>query len=97
MSLVALQSLDLLVELVTVCSRPLLLLAHALSVLALELLDHLRVCLLRVRLIVEVHLLLELERLLKLLLQLFKVRLRLVALRFEELEATFPEGALLVE
>ena len=67
-----------------------MLLLHALGVLALQLLDHLGVCLLGIGLIVEVHLLLQLERLLELLLELLQVGLRLVTLRLQELEATLP-------
>ena len=74
-----------------------MLLLHALGVLAFQLLDHLRVCLLGIGLIVEVHLLLQLERLLELLLELLQVGLRLVTLRLQELEATLPKSSLLVE
>ena len=52
-----------------------MLLLHTLRVLALQLLDHLGVRLLGIGLIVEVHLLLQLERLLELLLELLQVGL----------------------
>ena len=53
-------------------------------------------CLLGISLIVKMHLLLQLERLLEFLLELLKVSLRLVTLRFQELETTLPESSLLV-
>lgn len=96
MRLITLKSLDLLSELITVRVHALTLFFHSLSILCLKLLNHLRVGLLSVCLVVEVHLLLELERLLEFLLQLFKVRLTLVSLGFQELEAAFPQGSLLV-
>ena len=74
-----------------------MLLLHALGILALKLLDHLRVRLLSIGLVVEVHLLLELERLLELLLELLEIGLGLVTLRFKELEATLPERSLLIK
>jgi len=55
------------------------------------------VSLLSVALVVKVHLLLELERLLELLLELFKVSLALVALRLQELESALPKGSFLIE
>ena len=76
-----LELLDFGVQFGAVSGHSLLLFLEPLGVLRLQLLDHLRVRLLRVRLVVEVHLLLQLERLLEFLLQLFKVRLALVALR----------------
>jgi len=88
--LVPLQALQLLVELVTVIVQTVLLLLHTLGILALQLRNHLRVSLLRIGLVIEVHLLLQLKRLLELLLQFFKIGLRLVALGLQELEATLP-------
>ena len=82
MRFVTLKSLDLLSELVTVRIHALTLLFHPLGILCLKLLNHLRVGLLGICLVVEVHLLLELKRLLELLLQLFKVRLTLISLGF---------------
>ena len=52
---------------------------------------------LSVGLVVEVHLLLKLQGLLELLLELFKVSLRLVALLLQELESALPKSALLVK
>jgi len=85
-----LKCLDLLAKLISITVHPVRLLAHALGIFGLKLLDHLRVGLLSIGLVIEVHLLLELERLLELLLQLLKVCLRLVTLRLKELESTFP-------
>ena len=59
--LLPLECLDLLTKLVSVAVHSVGLLAHALSVLGLELLDHLGVGLLGIGLVIEVHLLLELE------------------------------------
>lgn len=97
MCLIALKSLDLLVELVPLRRRSVLRLFHSLSVLTLQLLDHRRVGCLSVRLVIKVHLLLKLERLLELLLELLQISLGLITLRLQELEATFPEGSLLIE
>ena len=52
---------------------------------------------LSVGLVIEVHLLLKLQGLLELLLELFKVSLRLVALLLQELESALPKSALLVK
>ena len=60
-SLLPLECLDLLTKLVSVAVHSVGLLAHALSVFGLELLDHLGVGLLGIGLVIEVHLLLELE------------------------------------
>ena len=78
--LLPLESLEFLVELVTIGIKTILLLFHALSVLALELLDHLRMRLLSIGLVIEVHFLLELKRLLEFLLEFFEVSLGLVTL-----------------
>lgn len=61
MGLVPLQALQLLVELVTVSVQTVLLLLHTLGILALQLRNHLRVSLLRIGLVIEVHLLLQLK------------------------------------
>lgn len=97
MGLVALKSLNFLLELGAIAVHALLLVSLALGILHFELLDHLGVRLLGVRFVVEVHLLLQLERLLELTLQLLKVGLRLVTLGLEELESTFPEGSFFVK
>ena len=97
MALVSFQSFDLLAKLVPVLIDSVLLLTHSLGILGFQLLDHLGVSLLSVALVVKVHLLLELERLLELLLELFKVSLALVALRLQELESALPKGSFLIE
>ena len=52
---------------------------------------------LSIGLIIEVHLLLEFEGLLELLLEILKVSLGLITLLLQELESTFPESSLLIE
>ena len=89
-SLVAFERLNFLVKLVSISIDLLSLLLHTLRILRLQLLNHLRMSLLSVRLVVEVHLLLQFETLLELLLELLKVSLGLVSLGLKELEATFP-------
>ena len=97
MGFLPLKCLDLLAKLISVTVHPVRLLAHALGIFGLELLDHLRVGLLSIGLVIEMHLLLELKRLLELLLQLLKVCLRLVTLRLKELESAFPQSTLLIK
>ena len=97
MGLLALKGLDAGVQLKSLAVGSLALLFEALAVLLVDLLEHLVVAGLGVALAVEVHLLLQLEGLLELLLQLFQVGLGLVALGLQELEAAFPEGSLFVK
>ena len=61
MSFVAFEVLNFLIKLISIGVEPFLLFFHTLCILALQLLDHLRMCLLGVRLVVKVHLLLELK------------------------------------
>ena len=89
-SLVAFERLNFLVKLVSISIDLLSLLLHTLRILRLQLLNHLRMSLLSVCFVVEVHLLLQFETLLELLLQLLKVSLGLVSLGLKELEASFP-------
>ena len=61
MSFVAFEVLYFLIKLVSIGVEPFLLFFHTLCILALQLLDHLRMSLLGICLVVKVHLLLELK------------------------------------
>ena len=80
MSLVPLQSFNLLRRLRTIVIHALLLLSHPLCILGFELRDHLGVRCLRVGFVIEVHFLLEFEGLLELFLKLLQIRLTLITL-----------------
>ena len=61
MSFVAFEVLNFLIQLITIGVESFLLFFHTLSILVFQLLDHLRMSLLGVRLVVKVHFLLELK------------------------------------
>ena len=91
------KSLDFLWQFTSIALGSLGLFLEALRILLLNLLQHLIVVQLCAALVIEVHFLLQFQRLLELFLQLFQILLRLVSLRFEETESAFPKSALFVQ